>query len=331
MRVRSNHRHLRTRLSLIALLSGCAMSGAREPLELWAFTAPWDPTSDAAVRAHGAELDVIVTGWIALDSATALPIHPPLFADTVRPDSGTVPRMALVTNWHVDRFHAGTIRRLASDPTLLARASREIVATADSAGYEGLVLDFETLTRGDLEALLLVARSIADSARARALQPIVIAVPALDTAAYPARRLLDVADLLLVMLYDQHWMGSAPGPISAPDWVASALELRLGEVGPRRLVAGLPTYGYRWRRGAATEIIGLANADSIARAEGVSLERDSATSTLWAERVGEWELWVTDAELLRRLVEVARVAGVHRVALWRLGQEDPAIWRGALR
>jgi spore germination protein YaaH len=41
----------------------------------------------------------------------------------------------------------------------------------------------------------------------------------------------------------------------------------------------------------------------------------------------EWELWVADAELLRELVREAQELGVRRVALWRLGLEDPAVWR----
>jgi hypothetical protein len=42
-------------------------------------------------------------------------------------------------------------------------------------------------------------------------------------------------------------------------------------------------------------------------------------------------MWVTDATLIERLIRDARAAGVSRFALWRLGQEDPAIWRALRR
>ena len=40
-----------------------------------------------------------------------------------------------------------------------------------------------------------------------------------------------------------------------------------------------------------------------------------------------WQMWVSDATLLAALVREAQTLGVSRIALWRLGQEDPAIWR----
>jgi spore germination protein YaaH len=36
---------------------------------------------------------------------------------------------------------------------------------------------------------------------------------------------------------------------------------------------------------------------------------------------------MTDAELLRALVDQVTGLGVTRIALWRLGQEDPDVWR----
>jgi spore germination protein YaaH len=36
---------------------------------------------------------------------------------------------------------------------------------------------------------------------------------------------------------------------------------------------------------------------------------------------------VSDAALIDALVQIVRDRGVHTVALWRLGQEDPAVWQ----
>jgi spore germination protein YaaH len=305
--------------------------GAQDRREFWAFTGPWDTASVASLRAFAGRLDAAVTGWIALDSATARPILPPLFPDTVRPPATALRRMALVTSWHGDRFHARSIRALARDPTRLGRAAAAVATHAALMQYRGLVLDFEALEPADRDGLVRVVSAFADSARRRAVTPIVVAIPATDNAAYPARALLEVADLLLVMLYDQHWAGSGPGPISDPEWVRRSLAARIAEVGPSRLVAALPLYGYRWPAGAAGEPVNYGEAERIAVAAGISLQRDPATNTLYARSPGAWELWVTDAALLRSLVSQTETAGVRRFALWRLGQEDPAIWRTLIR
>jgi len=188
------------------------------------------------------------------------------------------------------------------------------------------VLDFEGLDRGDVESLVTVVRGISSAAKRAGVRRVAIAVPAVDTAAYPARRLLEVADLVLVMLYDQHWSTSPPGAISDPAWVRQALALRVSEAGAERLVAGFPTYGYRWVTGQPTELLSYVDARRIASSAGTPLRRDPATQTLMASKPGMWELWVTDADLLRALMRAAAAADVRHVSLWRLGQEDPELW-----
>lgn len=293
----------------------------------WGFAAPWDASSDASIRAHGHHLAAAVTGWIGLDSATGRPLLPSPFADTVRPRRGTgaTMTMAIVTSWHGERFHRTSILRLAKDPAARARTAGAIARHAKQMRYSGLVIDFETLEPGDLAAQLSVIGAIADSARANGVRTITAAVPASDTVAYPARALLKHVDAIIPMLYDEHWSGSTPGPVASPQWAARMLALRVREAGADRVIAGYPTYGYRWITGRPTEALGYAEARALATKSGVVLSRDAATRSLTARGAG-WELWMADAETLRELVKSAQALGVRRYALWRLGREDPAIW-----
>ena len=307
-----------------AVTNGAGVSvGARR--QVWAFTAPWDARSDASARAHASQLDAIVYGWIQLDSLTGLPFSG--FRDTVSrtAPSGMRP-MAIVTNAVAGRFHAEAVRRLAADRATLGRAAADIARRAVSGGYRGLVLDLEALGRADLPANRAVVEAIADSARAVGIAPIAVAIPAVDTAGYPASAFVPAADYVLVMLYDQHWTTSPPGPIAAPDWVRRALAMRVAEVGPSRVVAALPLYGYRWPTDRPASGITFDEARRDAAAAGVDLRRDPASQTLHAARQGAWELWVSDAGLLSVLLRDVDALGVRIVALWRLGQEDPAFW-----
>jgi spore germination protein YaaH len=235
--------------------------------------------------------------------------------------------MALLTSWFGDRFHPASVVRLARDPQALARAASFTAGALQTAGHRGLVVDFEGHRPGDLSALLTVVRVIGDTLEARRLGPLTVAIPAMDTVAYPARDFIDAgADFVLPMFYDQHWAGGPAGPVSDPAWVATALELRLAEVPASRIVAGLPLYGYRWPRSGAGVTITHGEALAAAAAAGVSLARDSATGTLRGTVPGAGEIWVTDASLFERLIGTVTAKGVERVALWYIGQEDPNIW-----
>ncbi len=272
---------------------------------------------------HGSELDAVVSGFIILDSATLRPVTP--FRDSAAAsNAGNRRYMALLTAYQGSRFHPETIRVLGENAVERARTAGAVGAAASSAGYRGLILDFEGHTPADLDGLITVAREIADSARAHGVSPVAMAIPATDTVAYPARPLLGAVDLLVVMLYDQHWANSAPGPIAAPDWARKLLALRVSEVGASRIVAAFPVYGYSWRAGAS-EVIGFDDARRLAGERGLLLTRDAASTTLRAAK-DDWETWVSDAVLIEALITDAKPLGVRTFALWRLGLEDPAVW-----
>jgi spore germination protein YaaH len=289
---------------------------------VWGFTAPWDTRSDSSAAASSSKLDVVVTGWIQLDSATALPTL--LYPDSARPPHAE--RYALVTSWHGDRFHPETIRKLARDRGALALASARIGGLVAEHGYRGIVLDFEAQSPADIESIVGVARAIADSAKRHGATATSIALPATDTTAYPTRAFLSAVDYAVVMLYDEHWSTSAPGPIATTDWVRRALAQRVADVGAGRIVAALPVYGYLWKPNQAAQPIGFHEAARLALEANVEMVRDPASLSLHAIQPSSWELWMSDARLLASLRAEVQALGVMRIALWRLGLEDPGVW-----
>ena len=311
---------------LIILIAACAQLPPQPRIQpdYWGFTGPWDPRSDQSVDTHGSSLARVITGWIALDTTSFRPVM--LYPDTVGPSGNIAARKtALITTYFGNRFHPEIVRGLGDNPQVAALTAGNIASLVETGGYRGVVIDFEGMTPRDLNPLVTVTKAIADSVRARGVVT-VIAVPSGDTAAYPAALLLQSADYLMPILYDQHWSASPPGPIAAPDWVARNLGVRVAEVGAARIVAALPVYGYRWRRAAETEVISYADARRLTTMTNIPLTRDHASATLHAISPEGWEIWVADQTLLATLVREARQLGVTTFALWRLGLEDPAVW-----
>jgi spore germination protein YaaH len=315
------------RIAVLALLAACAHlpSQPEGRADYWGFTGPWDRRSDLSVERNGLRLARVITGWIALDTTSFLPAH--AYPDSIGKEPTVAGRaMALITSYAGSRFHPEIIRGLGSDAQATGITAGAIAALVDSSRYRGVVMDFEGMTPRDLDQLLSFTRAVADSVRAHGVSTVIIAVPAGDTAAYPAALLLQSADLIMPILYDQHWSDSPPGPIASPEWVTRNLGTRVAEVGAGRIVAAFPLYGYRWRRTAATEVISFDDARRLATTTNIPLVRDHASATLHASSPEGWELWVSDRVLLETLVRGARQLGVRRFALWRLGLEDPAVW-----
>ena len=331
--MRSMRRLLRALPALgLALAGACSAIPIvnRAATERWGFTAPWDDRSAASVRANAGRLDALVLGWIGLDSMTGMPLE--VYRDTV---SAMVPagirRMALLTSYHGNRFHPEVVRRLSQDSLAARRTAEAVAARMQRDGQRGVVIDFEGMTGADTALTRAVVATIAGAVRRSGLGPVVVAVPATDTVGYPARLFTSSADLMLVMLYDQHWSTSPPGAIADPGWVRRSLAMRVAEGGASRLVAALPLYGYLWKpsTGAPASAISFDDARRLATESGVSLERDPATQSLRAVRPDgdRWELWVSDAVLLTALEREVAALGVRRLAYWRLGLEDSGMWR----
>jgi len=319
-----------TWITVITALGGCGgttpatMTAAPRVAVSWGFTAPWDARSDSSVAAHGKSLDVVVSGWIQLDSLTGQPAQ--LYRDNT-PRAATAGRFALVTSYGGTRFHPEMIRRLAADPGALAFTASRTASLLSSGGYEGVVLDLEDQSRDDVPRTIRVVRAIVDSVHRRGVRVVALAIPAADTAAYPTASLAAVADLLVVMLYDEHWSTSAPGPIATPLWVRRTLGARIAAAGASQIVAALPLYGYLWRPNQPGQPISFEDARHAAAQANVELVHDPSSGSMHAVKPNDWELWVTDAELLRTLIGEVTTLGATRVAYWRLGLEDPGIWR----
>lgn len=317
-------------LALAACASIPLPSVLRRGPEFWGFVVPWDARSSRIAESNGRQLDVAIAHWLVLDTIPGGLLESGADSLVARAAPETR-RLAMVTSWTGDRYNPGAIRALASNAPALAQLARTVAHRTSELGLAGLVLDFQGHTRSDRESLVRVVSAIADSARARGATQIVMAVPAGDTAAYPAQAFIPSVDLVLVMLYDEHRSGTSPGPVASPQWVARNLDLRIAEVGASRLVAALPLYGYQWRGSEPAEVIGYEDARDIALGAGVSLNRDPASQTLHGSRPGSWEIWVPDAELIEQLVSGIRETGVRRIALWHLGAEDPELWTRVVR
>jgi spore germination protein YaaH len=149
--------------------------------------------------------------------------------------------------------------------------------------------------------------------------------PNWDLAAYGR-----AADLVIVMAYDEHWLTSRPGPIASPDWFAQALKQAAAAVPASQLFVGMAAYGYDWPAGRAATPVSAPGARARAAASGMSLLRDSPASDphfRYLRNGVTHEVWFVDAAAGRAQAETARALGLSNLALWRLGTEDPDLWR----
>jgi cellulose synthase/poly-beta-1,6-N-acetylglucosamine synthase-like glycosyltransferase/peptidoglycan/xylan/chitin deacetylase (PgdA/CDA1 family)/spore germination protein YaaH len=211
---------------------------------------------------------------------------------------------------------------------------RSIDAALDTNNDAGVMVDFETMPN---QGIALERQFIAEL-RAR-LAPkhrlVTVTVP-IDDEAWSPRAFAQVADKVVLMAYDEHYMTGTPGPIASNNWFVSHMSDALKGVPANKVVVALGSYAYDWHGG---------DADPLTIEEAWLAALDSGTRPTWDKASGNTgfafdddndqnpatapvrhDVWMIDAATSWNQMQVLGQFGIGSVALWRLGSEDPGFW-----
>jgi hypothetical protein len=242
-------------------------------------------------------------GLITIDTSSLRPSRSPA-GTTLTP---------LVTTYLNGRYHPETIRAIAADSSVIATTSRQLMVQSGPGG--GLILDFQDVPPEDLRPFTSLLRDITTLARSSGRTPVGLIVPPQDTLSYPTQILSRVVDALIVRAYGDHRPGTLPGAPTTAEFITRSLGVRSVALGPARVIAGLPLFGYRWDRSGNGRVISYAQAAASLNAESGAFRRDPATQFLVATGRDGWTAWVPDGRTIEYLIGVARRSGISAIAL----------------
>jgi len=294
------------------------------------FYAPWDPASLASLKQHGADLAVVVPAWISVTGAdhtvTVAPDpagHAVIAALQARPELWLMVQNALNGAWDGPGA-AALIHDKAATSALLGQLEAQGVREQAS----GLVIDFEDLppgAQGDLQTFLAAARN---RCHRHGWTLAVTAPPANPD--WNLKAVGQAADRVVLMAYDEHWQTGAPGPIASNPWFAAVVKRDVGQMPAGKTVVAVAAYAYDWPAKGPAAVLSIPQAQALAAQAKVRPERDRSSGTEhfgYAAGGVAHQVWMSDAGAVKDQVGMARAAGATGIALWRLGTEDPAVWK----
>lgn len=252
------------------------------------------------------------SGLIAIDTMSLRPSL--ISAGKVNP---------VVTNFENGRYHSETIRAISEDSTVRANTARQIILQSGASGP--LILDFQEVAPDQLRPFTELLRNIAALAHARSRSPVALVVPAHDTLSFPSDIMSRVVDVLIVRAYGDHRPGTLPGAPTTAEFIARSLGERTVVLGPSRVIAALPLFGYRWEKNGNASVITYARAATNLNAEAGAFRRDPATQYLVAQGRDGWTAWVPDGRTIEYLISIARRSGVSAIALTGINGAAPDI------
>lgn len=287
----------------------------------------WDPASIVSLRLNLNRLTHLVPEWLTLANGKGdLTDESDPTVIRIAADAH-LPVLAMVTNfrggWQKRDLHSAI-----TNPRNRASLIENIYSNVTEHKFAGVAIDFEQLKPADRGALVEFMKEL----RAK-LQPagllVTESVPA-DDPAYDLKRLGQLNDFIVPMVYDEHYQSGTPGPVASEDWFEKQLEQLAKQLPADKTVIGFGQYGYDWTIGArgANEVT---FGDVIAAAQqnktAITWDRDQQNPVLRYTRDGaRHEVWFLDAVTALNQFYAIRDNGFRGMAVWRLGAEDPGLW-----
>lgn len=211
----------------------------------------------------------------------------------------------------------------------------QLIAGALKTGLDGINVDFESLSEDVGIHFLQFLRELSIQCHENNLVLSVDnPVPENFTSHYDRAEQGKVTDYVIIMGYDEHYVGSEAGSVASLPWVEQGVKDTLTEVPAERTILAVPFYTRLWKTtdgGALTsEAIGMDQAQKVIADNGAETYWDKTTSQNYGTY--EWDgatyqIWLEDSKSIAEKVKLISKYKLAGVAEWKLGFENSGVWK----
>ena len=236
----------------------------------------------------------------------------------------------LVDNFTQDISTYEVLSRTSSRQNLVS----QLVNAAVGAGIDGINVDFEQLSEDVGVHFLEFLRELSiECHKNNLVLSVDNPVPEDFTSHYDRAEQGKVVDYVIIMGYDEHYVGSDTGSVASLPWVEQGVKDTLAEVPAKRTILAIPFYTRLWKTtdgGALTsEAIGMDQAQQAISDNGAETYWDKTTSQNYGTYEGDgatYQIWLEDSKSIAEKVKLIPKYKLAGVAEWKLGFENSGIW-----
>ena len=236
----------------------------------------------------------------------------------------------LIDNFTAEVSTTDTLSQLSSRQNMI----QQLIQSATTVGLDGINVDFETLSEDAGPHFLEFLRELSiECHKNNLVLSVDNPVPEDFTSHYDRREQGLVVDYIVIMGYDEHYVGSDAGSVASLPWVEQGVQDTIAEAPAERTVLAIPFYTRLWKTtgGALTsEAIGMDEAQNVLTENGVEAVWDGSVSQNYAtfeKDNSTYQIWLEDAQSIVEKVKLIPKYNLAGVAQWKLGFENSSIWQ----
>ena len=230
-------------------------------------------------------------------------------------------------------------QEVSTTETLSSTAARQniisqLIQAAQDVGMDGINVDFESLSEDVGTHFLEFLRELSiECHKNNLVLSVDNPVPEDFTSHYDRAEQGRVVDYVIIMGYDEHYVGSEAGSVASLPWVEQGIQDTLEEVPAERVINAIPFYTRLWRTtggNVTSEAIGMDQAQQTIAESNVETYWDKTTSQNYGKYDidnSTYQIWLEDAQSVAEKVKLVSKYDLAGVSAWKLGFENSGIWQ----
>lgn len=230
-------------------------------------------------------------------------------------------------------------QEVSTTETLSSTAARQniisqLIQAAKDVGMDGINVDFESLSEDVGTHFLEFLRELSiECHKNNLVLSVDNPVPEDFTSHYDRAEQGRVVDYVIIMGYDEHYVGSEAGSVASLPWVEQGIQDTLDEVPAERVINAIPFYTRLWRTtggNVTSEAIGMDQAQQTIADNNVETYWDKTTSQNYGKYDidnSTYQIWLEDAQSVAEKVKLVSKYDLAGVSAWKLGFENSGIWQ----
>ncbi len=293
----------------------------------------WDSLSMESLKTRGHQLTHVSSPWFGFGDRAGQWIESPHTPVQEWSREKGVRWVPILSNLDGNTWSPEPVENLAEASAVIqARCAESLAARLLELGAAGVLLDWQTVNPGISKKIAALIVRMTQVMHAHGLE-LWLSIPmGLEMRAFDIVLLSDSVDYFVAQMHDENAEQDPPGPVASQDWFDGWLRVIMSQAPAEKWIVSLGSYGYDWNLGGGrAETIGFADIMSRGAAADVAAvsSQQPYLNPSFAYREGEDEhvVWFLDAGTFINQLRAVSDEGVAGIGIYRLGWEDPAVWR----